>query len=324
MSAMKDEPSADRLAEAAHALRGELLVHCYQMVGSVHEAQDLVQETMLRAWRAAERYDPSRGSMRTWLYRIATNVCLTFLRKTKGRPLPAGVGQPSSDPDEPFAPGFDVAWLQPLPDRLLAPDPANSVVDRSQVRLALVAALQLLPARQRAAIILRDVLALSAAEAADILDTSVPSVNSALQRARAQLKRVDLTAAAPADEPAVAEGVIDRYVDAFERADAAELARLVAADVILEMPPMLNWYVGRDRYRMFMERVFNTRGRDWRTVRTSANGQPAFAAYVAHDGAHRLHTLQVFTVAAGAVSRTTVYQDPKVFDLFELESQLER
>jgi RNA polymerase sigma-70 factor (ECF subfamily) len=163
--------------------RHELLVHCYQMLGSVQDAQDLVQETMLRAWRAYDRYDPELASMRTWLYRIATNACLNALEGRSRRPLPSGVGQRFDDPDAAFVTGFEVPWLQPLPDRLLggAPDdPAVLAAERSGLRLAVVAALQLLPAKQRAVLILRDVLGFAAAEVALNLDMSTAAVNSAL------------------------------------------------------------------------------------------------------------------------------------------------
>ncbi|HZM53946.1 MAG TPA: RNA polymerase subunit sigma-70 [Acidimicrobiales bacterium] len=174
-------------AAAAEPYRRELLVHCYQMLGSVHEAQDLVQETMVRAWRAYEHYDPDLASIRTWLHRIATNACLNALESRARRPLPSGVGQPFDDPDAAFVPGFEVPWLQPIPDRLLGStpeDPAVLAAERSGLRLALVAALQLLPAKQRAALILRDVLGFSASEVAATLDVSTAAVTSALQRAR--------------------------------------------------------------------------------------------------------------------------------------------
>jgi len=151
-------------AAAAEPHRRELLVHCYQLLGSVHEAQDLVQETMVRAWRAYEYFDPDMASIRTWLYRISTNACLNALESRARRPLPSGVGQPFDDPDAAFVPGFEVPWLQPIPDRLLGStpqDPAVLAAERSGLRLALVAALQLLPAKQRAALILRDVLGFS-------------------------------------------------------------------------------------------------------------------------------------------------------------------
>jgi RNA polymerase sigma-70 factor (ECF subfamily) len=317
--------SGPEFGAAAEPYRRELLVHCYQMLGSVQEAQDLVQETMLRAWRAYERYDPDLASMRTWMYRIATNACLNALEGRARRPLPSGVGQPFEDPDAGFVPGFEVPWLQPIPDRLLGStpdDPAVLAAERSGLRLALVAALQLLPARQRAALILRDVLGFSATEAASMLDMSTAAVTSALQRARATFAgpRLD-TDLLKEPEPAQQE-IVDRYVAAFERADVDGLARLVAAEVVLEMPPMWNWYVGPVAYGRFMARVFDTRGRDWRAVPISANRQPAMVAYNRQDDRYQLHTLQVFTVERAAIVRTTVYQDPGVFALFDLPRML--
>jgi len=171
---------------AAEPHRRELFVHCYQMLRSVHDAQDLVQETMERAWRAYDRYDPELASMRTWLYRIATNACLNALQARARRPLPSGVGQPFEDPDAAFVPGFEVSWLQPFPDRLFGgppEDPEMLAIERNRLRLALLGALQLLSAKQRAVLILRDVLDFSAAETAGALDISIAAANSALQRA---------------------------------------------------------------------------------------------------------------------------------------------
>jgi RNA polymerase sigma-70 factor, ECF subfamily len=311
-------------ATAPH--RRELLVHCYRMLGSVEDAQDLVQETMVRAWRAWDRYDPELASVRTWLYRIATNACADALVGRARRPLPSGIGEPFDDPDGAFVPGFEVPWLQPLPDRVLGSlpeDPAAVAAERSGLRLAVVAALQRLPAKQRAALILRDVLGFSAADAAHALDTTTASVNSALQRARAAFDGPPLDpGSVPAPEPAQRR-VVDRYMSAFERADVDGLARLLADEVVLEMPPMRNWYVGADAYRRFMARVFGMRGRDWRAVPTWANRQPAMVAYVRQgDADYRLHTVQVFCVEANAIVRTTVYQDAGVFALFGLEEIL--
>src|SRR6478735_5575449 len=186
--------------------RRELLAHCYRMLGSVHDAEDLVQETMLRAWRARDQYDERRASVRTWLYRIATNACLTALQDKRRRPLPSGLGGPSDDPTEPLVPGREVGWLQPFPDALLADhdDPAAVLAARGSMRLALIAALQFLPARQRAVVILRDVLDYSAAESAVILDTAPTAVNSSLQRARARLGSV-APVADELNEPAEAD-----------------------------------------------------------------------------------------------------------------------
>jgi RNA polymerase sigma-70 factor (ECF subfamily) len=301
--------------------RRELLVHCYQMLGSVHDAEDLVQESLVRAWRAYDHYDGERASVRTWLHRIATNACLNALQGRSRRPLPSGVGQPFDDPEGAFVPGFEVPWLQPIPDRLLGEeptDPAARAVERSSLRLAVVAALQLLPARQRAALILRDVLAYSAAEVADMLDVTVAAVNSSLQRARSALGQADVDLAAAGETEAAPREVVDRYVAAFERGDVEGLTRLLADAVVLEMPPMWNWFVGPAAYGRFMANAFARRGRDWRTIPVSANRQPGIAAYNRDGDRYQLHTLQIFTVESAAVVRTTVYQDPEVFEIFEL------
>jgi RNA polymerase sigma-70 factor (ECF subfamily) len=305
--------------------RRELFAHCYRMLGSVHDAEDLVQDTLLRAWRAYASYDENRASLRTWLYRIATNACLTALAGRARRPMPSGLGAPTYDPQDAFAPGFEVSWLQPVPDAMLsAPDdPAAVVARRGSLRLAIVAALQLLPPRQRAVLILRDVLEWSAAEVADGLDMTVAAVNSALQRARARLGEAGLREDEVV-EPATARAVVDRYVAAFERADLTALRALVTEDAVLEMPPYLNWFVGAGDYIRFIARAYALRGTDWRMVPVGANGQPAVAAYVrAADGVYRLHTLQIFAIAGERVAHTVVYQDPVIFALFDFPPTLD-
>jgi RNA polymerase sigma-70 factor (ECF subfamily) len=289
--------------------RRELVAYCYRMLGSVHEAEDLTQETMLRAWKARDRYDENKASIRTWLYRIATNVCLTALEGKARRPLPSGLGAPGTDPETPLVPAFDVPWLQPFPD-----DPAALAVKRGSMRLALIAAMQLLPPRQRAVWVLREVLEFSAAEVAEQLDTSVASVNSALQRARAGLGTVVEDEITPPDDRTVREAV-EAYVRAFEAGDVDALVKLLTDDVILEMPPVPLWFAGRDDYGSFMRHVFARRGIGWRMVPLEANGQPAVAAYTPD---HRLHTLQVFTVRGGKITHTVVFQDPAVFAAFGL------
>ncbi|MER7541940.1 sigma-70 family RNA polymerase sigma factor [Spirillospora sp. NPDC127506] len=295
------------------AYRQELLVHCYRMLGSVHEAEDLVQDTMLRAWRARDRYDPEVSSVRTWLYKIATNACLTALRGRARRPLPSGLGAPSGDPEAPLAPALDVPWLQPFPD-----DPAARAVRRGSLRLALIAAMQVLPPRQRAVLILRDVLEFSAAEVAGLLETSPAAVNSALQRARAGLAGVAPEEEIAEPDDAGAGAVLDRYIESFEAADVAGLVALLTDDAVLEMPPVPLWYLGRRDYGRFMERVFAMRGTGWRMTRTTANAQPAAVAYHFSDGAYRLHTLQVFTVTPKGIARNVVFQHPDVFSAFAL------
>jgi RNA polymerase sigma-70 factor (ECF subfamily) len=310
----------DRLVEP---FRKELLAYCYRMLGSVHDAEELVQDTYLRAWRAREQYDATRSSLRTWLYRIATNVCLTALEVRGRRPLPSGLVA-ASDPLGPLVPG-ESAWLQPLPDFLLdADDPTTAVIDRSSLRLALVAALQHLSARQRGALILRDALSFSAAETAEILGATTVSVNSSLQRARTRLKEVGVRQE-PLSEPPAAEqrAWVDRYMTAFEHADIEGIKELLTADVLMEMPPMLNWFVGPGNYGLFMEWVFDKAGTDWSLKPVTANGQPGFAAYGRVGDGYQLHTLQIFTVTAEGISRNSVFQEAEVFASFGLAPRLE-
>jgi RNA polymerase sigma-70 factor, ECF subfamily len=300
--------------------RRELLAHCYQMLGSVHDAEDLVQETMLRAWRARDQFDGSRATMRTWLYRIATNACLTALAGRARRPLPAGIGAPGNDPEEPLAGGHEVPWLEPFPDDLLTGDPAAALLSGGRLRLALVAAMQLLPPRQRAILILREALGLPAAEVADVLQTSAAAVNSGLQRARARLAAADVAEdrlRQPADPGS--QAVVERYVAAFRAADVAALKRLLADDALLEMPPFRNWYRGPDDFAGFIARVFRQRGSDWQLLPVRGNGQPGVAAYLrGPDGDYVLHTVWLISVTGGRIDRNTVFGDPTVWDLFGL------
>ena len=311
----------DRLVEP---FRTELLAYCYRMLGSAHDAEDLVQDTYLRAWRARDQYDETRSSLRTWLYRIATNVCLTAAEVRGRRPLPSGlVG--ASDPLGPLVRGEHAAWLQPLPDSLLdAGDPARAVIDRSSLRLAFVAALQHLSARERGALILRDVLGFSASEAAEILGTTVVSVNSSVQRARTRMKEGGVRPER-LSEPSAADqrAWIDRYMRAFEQADVEGLKRLLTEDVLMEMPPMVNWFVGPGNYGLFMDWVFEQAGTDWRLQTVAANGQPGFAAYRRVGAGYELHTLQIFTVTAEGISRNSVFQDSDVFASFGLATRLD-
>jgi RNA polymerase sigma-70 factor (ECF subfamily) len=299
------------------AYRGELTAYCYRMAGSFHEAEDLVQETLLRAWRARARYDSTRASVRTWLYRIATNVCISALDGRTRRPLPSGLGMPSDDPGAPLKPALDIPWLQPFPDARVDTD------RRTDMRLAVVAALQKVPPRQRAVLLLREVLEFSAVEVANQLETTVAAVNSALQRARSALSDVsEMEDVAEPNDPEVL-ALIDRYLRAFEAADVPALVRLVADEAVLEMPPVPLWYRGRSDYGRFMRRVFEMRGTGWATRQLAANGQPAFAAYAPHDGGRlQLHTLQVFTLERGRIARNVVFADPAVFDAFKLPPEL--
>ncbi|WP_330181478.1 sigma-70 family RNA polymerase sigma factor [Nocardia sp. NBC_01503] len=313
---------ADEFTSSTDPYRRELLAHCYRMLGSVHDAEDLVQETLLRAWRARDSYDSSRASMRTWLYRIATNVCLTALEQRARRPLPAGLGgPPGDDPNETLVHGGEVPWLQPIPDAMIG-DPAEVAAARGSLRLALVAAMQQLPARQRAALVLREALDWPPGQIAEALEMTPAAVNSALQRARKTLSTNGINED-DVTEPNDQRAVLDRYVNAFLDADLTALEKLLADDVIMEMPPFLNWYLGREHYIFFMARVYATNGTDWRVLPVAANGQLGFAAYVrAPGGGYTMHTLQIFTVTKGLITRNTVTQDPEVYALFDLAAEL--
>jgi len=317
-------PGSEEFAELAAPYRRELLAHCYRMLGSVDDAEDQVQETLLRAWRSYADFE-GRSSMRTWLHRIATNSCLRALETRARRPLPSGLGGPAPDPDAPLpTDGVDLPWLQPMPDSLVsspASDPASVVASRMSLRLALIAALQYLPPRQRAVLILRDVLGWRAAEVADQIGASTAAVNSALQRARAQL-----TAVAPAesdirepDDPEVA-ALLARYAAAFESADVAGLAALLSADAVLEMPPMDFWFAGRDLIARFLARRVLVRPGDFRFAPVGgANGQPALAAYQRDaDGRFLAHAIQVFEITGGAISGIVSFNDASLFRAFGL------
>src|SRR6185437_9374445 len=229
--------------------RRELFAHCYRMLGSIQDAEDVVQETYLRAWRFYDGFE-GRSSVRTWLYQIATNGCLKELTKTSRRMLPSGLRDPEPDPGAPVEEaGTEVSWLQPVPDAMVTPDsadPAVIVAAREGLRLALIASLQYLPPRQRAVLVLRDVLAFPAAEVAVMLGTTTVSVKSALQRARARLAELDLTDAQIIEPTAPgARALLHQYIAAFENADAAALERLLTEDATLEATPLRTWFSGR-------------------------------------------------------------------------------
>jgi RNA polymerase sigma-70 factor (ECF subfamily) len=316
--------SEDFTSEAGQ-FRGELLAHCYRMVGSVTDAEDLVQETYLRAWRSYEGFQ-GRSSVRTWLYRIATNVCLTAIERRGRRPLPSGLGAPVGDPHAPLAAGPEVPWLQPIPDALLAgqdDDPAAAAASRAGIRLAFVAALQHLSARQRAVLILRDVLDLPAAQAADLLGTTATAVNSGLRRARAELAEA-LPAEDEITEPADPgrRALLDRFAAAFENADVAALAGLLREDVTLEMPPLLTWFAGRQAVTGFLaSRAFTEPGR-FLLVPVMANGQPAFAVYERDgDGSYQAYGVTVPEVTATGIGRIVTFFDPGLFGSFGLPQE---
>jgi RNA polymerase sigma-70 factor, ECF subfamily len=317
---------SEEFASATGRFRTELLAHCYRMLGSAEEAEDLVQETYLRAWRSYDAFE-GRSSMRTWLYRIATNVSLTAIERRGRRPLPSGLGGPDDDPDAPLVAAPEVPWLRPLPDVLLAgrqQDPATVAVSRAGVRLAFVAALQHLSARQRAVLILRDVLDWPAAEVAEMLGLTTTAVNSGLRRARADIARA-LPDEAELAEPTEPErrALLERFAKAIENADVSALAELLREDIALEMPPLRTWFTGLSTVVDFPASNLVTEPGRLRLAATMANGQPAFAVYRRDDdGTYHAHAVIVLTVTPGAITRMVAFQDPGLFTVFRLPQAL--
>jgi RNA polymerase sigma-70 factor (ECF subfamily) len=314
-------------AQLTDPLRPELLAHCYRMLGSVHDAEDQVQETLIRAWRSYGDFE-GRASLRTWLYKIATNACLRALENRGRRALPSGLGAPGANPDGPLATGQgEVAWLEPIPDALVQADPADPasvVVFRASLRLALIAALQYLPARQRAVLILRDVLQWRASEVADLLGTTPTAVNGLLLRARARIEEAGLAQEEIREpEETSQRALIDRYAAAFENADAAALSRLLREDAKFEMPPVLLWLAGREPIGRFLDtRVFGQSG-DFKLVPVPANGQPGFACYlIGADGRHHAHAVQVLTVGDAGIAHIVSFNQPELFAVFGLPQML--
>jgi RNA polymerase sigma-70 factor, ECF subfamily len=299
--------------------RRELLAHCYRMLGSLHDAEDAVQETYLRAWRSYDGFE-ERSSVRTWLHQIATNACLTALQRRGRRVLPSGLGGPSDDPYAPPVPaGSEVSWVQPIPDALVAPDPAAAVTAREDLRLALIAGLQHLPARQRAVLLLRDVLAFRAAEVAGMLGISTAAVKSALQRARARMEEVAPVAdgLTEPDEPQ-ARALLDRYIAAFENADAAALEAVLREDAALEVIGSRTWFSGMSTCLPYITSppVLGSPG-DWRMFPTSANGQPAAATYRrSAAGRHEAFGIAVLTLGTDGIRRIVVFDDPELVPAF--------
>ena len=302
--------------------RRELLAHCYRMLGSIQDAEDLVQETYLRAWRSYGGFE-GRSSVRTWLYQIATNGCLTELAKRGRRMLPSDLCAPEQDPRaSPEGAGTEVNWLQPAPDAMVTPDsadPAAIVTAREGLRLALIASLQFLPPRQRAILVLRDVLAFPATEVAAMLGTTTASVKSALQRARTRLKEL-APAADQIAEPteSQARALLDQYITAFENADATALERLLLADATIEAPPLRTWFTGRKTCVPFLRNYVLGSPGDWRMLATSANGQPAAVAYTRDQhGNYQAYGICVLTVTGQGIRQIRSFADPGLVTLFE-------
>jgi len=301
--------------------RRELLAHCYRMLGSAHDAEDIVQETYLRAWRGYQDFE-SRSSVRTWLYRIATNACLTALAHSSRRVLPSGLGAPADDPQTEPVPAPDEAWLQAIPDAWVGTvdDPAALVTSRESLRLALVASLQHLPAQQRAVLLLRDVMAFPATDVAAMLDVSVTAVKSALQRARTRMKDVAPTAddILEPTEPRARE-LLELYMAAFEKADVAMLEEVLRRDAALEMVGSRTWFAGRATCVPHLAGGVLGLPGDWRMMAIAANGQPALAAYHRdEDGVLRAFGIAVLDITAAGIARIVVFGEPGLVTLFGL------
>lgn len=318
--------SKDAFLADAQRYRRELLAHCYRMTGSVHDAEDLVQETFLRAWKAYDRFE-GKSSVRTWLYRIATNTSLTALEGKQRRPLPSGLGTESSDAHADIYERHEVPWLEPLPDADDPTDPQAVVGTRELVRLAFVAALQHLSPRQRAVLVLRDVLQWRAAEVADAVGSSTAAVNSLLQRARAQLDAVgpseDQTLAAP--ESPEAQELLTRYISAFEAYDIDKLEKLFTDDAIWEMPPFDSWYVGPKAIGdLSRDKCPAERAGDMLLRRATANGQTAAAMYLRNPetGVHEAFQLHVLDVTGEGITHVVAFLDTRLFEKFGLPATL--
>jgi RNA polymerase sigma-70 factor (ECF subfamily) len=294
--------------------RGELTAYCYRMLGSPFDAEDAVQDTLVRAWRNIERFE-GRAALRSWLYKIATNVCLDMLSAGKRRARPMDLG-PSQEPviENLNVPG-EITWIEPMPD------PADAAVERETIRLAFVAALQHLPARQRAVLILCEVLKWQASEAAELLDTSVASVNSALQRARTTLASSEVGET----DDEIDKELLERYVAAFEAYDIDRLTDLLREDAIQSMPPYDMWIAGRDDiFTWWFGPGIGCKGSRVIPVR-SANGSPAFGQYKPDpEGGYSPWALQVVEISGGRIAELTFFLDTeRIFPLFDLPQHLD-
>jgi RNA polymerase sigma-70 factor (ECF subfamily) len=313
----RDTDRDTEFAAATERFRPELRAHCYRLLGSIHDAEDLVQETYLRAWRGFGRFE-GRSSVRRWLYAIATKACLTALETRARRPLPSGLGAPQDDHRVALADRQpEVPWLQPIPDRRLG-DPAVIVAAHTGIRLAFIAALQYLPARQRAVLTLRDVLGFRTAEVAEMMEMTGAAVDSALRRARGAL-----AAAGPVEDDLAEpdahrrQNLLDDYVDAFIRADTDALVHLLRADVELEMPPIPTWFTGRTAVAGFLSSRVLRHEAQWRLLPVRANGQPAFLQYEhVGGGRYEAHGVQVLTLIGAKIARITAFNDPALVPAF--------
>jgi RNA polymerase sigma-70 factor (ECF subfamily) len=324
-----DRDAFERLVEP---YRRELQLHCYRMLGSLQDAEDLVQETLLRAWRGRDRFE-GRSSVRNWLYTIATNACLNALAQGRRarRVLPETLGAPA-DRTPAGAPATEIAWLEPYPDAALegipdaAPGPEVRYELQEAVQLAFVAAIQHLPPRQRAVLLLRDVLGWSASETAGLLDVTVASVNSALQRARATLEQ-RVPREPPRATPAPDDrqrALLERYLQTWEGADLDGFVALLREDAVLNMPPWRQWYRGREAIRALLAWAWPSAGRPVRLVPIAANRQPAFALYRRGAAGRELqaHGIWLLTLQDEAIAALTGFLDPRLCAAFGLPAVL--
>jgi RNA polymerase sigma-70 factor, ECF subfamily len=316
MSVREQEPLQREFEEQ----RRSLTSYCYRMLGSVHEAEDAVQETMLRAWRSLHTFE-DRSGLRPWLFRIATNVCFDALNGRAARALPMDVtaGDDGHGRYDLGAPLPESRWVQPLPARLAdVDDPADVAVSRESIRLAFVAALQHLLPRQRAVLILRDVLRWRASEVAELLETSVDAVHSTLRRARRALEQAHGPAGPPTVDHPIDQALLARYIDAFERSDMAALVALLHEDAVVSMPPFAFWLRGREAFGRWLGSTGSACGHAL-VVPTEANGCPAAAMYIAGpDGALRPWGIHVLECRAGRIQAIHAFLDPGLFPTFGL------
>ena len=312
-----DEAAFQELIEG---FRSELQAHCYRMLGSVHDAEDAMQNAMLRAWRGLKKFE-GRSSLRSWLYKIATNTCLDEIEKRPKRVLPADYGPATEPSDGPGDPVVENVWVEPYPDELLGVEdgyaaPEARYEQREAVELAFIAALQHLPPSQRAVLILREVLGYSAKEAAASLETTVASVNSALQRARAAVEErtpeqtQQETLRSLGDEKV--REIVDRYVEAWERNDVEAVVDLLAEDAAISMPPLASWFGPRDKFEEFLRFSPMSGDWDWKVVQTQANGQPALGYYTfdSESGAYERFALNVLTLEGERIRDVTAFLIP--------------
>ncbi len=322
----------DAFGRLAGPYRGELHAHCYRMLGSAADAEDALQETLLRAWRALPRFE-GRSSLRSWLYKIATNACLRAIERRPRRVLPVNYG-PAADPhDGPGEPVTEAVWLEPYPDERLGlatglASPEARYEQREGVELAFIAALQHLPARQRAVLILRDVLGFSARETATALETTPVSVNSALQRAHKTVDQRLPEQSQQATLRSLSDGalrqVVQRYVAAWERNDVDAVVAMLAEDARLTMPPLPTWYRGSEQVAGFLGGGLLAGAMRWRLIPTRANGQLAFGGYVWDDQAQNFmpRVIDVLTLRGTQIQEITAFLGPEAFRGFDLPVSL--